>query len=77
MAQEPEPFSRRFGHRPHEAEITIRNEAPESLRAVLVNPDPPHIRLLFGWVEATLLAWVRRNSRSNWTRKKTGAGSLR
>lgn len=36
MAQEREPFSRRFGHRPHEAEITIRNEAPESLRAVLL-----------------------------------------
>jgi hypothetical protein len=36
MAQEPEPFSRRFGHRPEEAEITIRNEAPESLRAVLL-----------------------------------------
>jgi hypothetical protein len=36
MSQKPEPFSRRFGHRPNEAEITIRNEAPESLRAVLL-----------------------------------------
>lgn len=36
MVHESEPFSRRFGHRPQDTEITIRGDAPEGLRAVLL-----------------------------------------
>lgn len=31
-----EPFSRRFGHRPEESEITIREDAPPEVRGALL-----------------------------------------
>ncbi|GIW53644.1 MAG: hypothetical protein KatS3mg082_0048 [Nitrospiraceae bacterium] len=31
-----EPFSRRYGHRPEEREISIRDDAPEEVRAAIL-----------------------------------------
>jgi hypothetical protein len=66
MAQEPEPFSRRFGHRGDETQITIRNDAPEGLRAVLLK-EAERAQVGAGELEDIVCKTVNKLPSSDWS----------
>jgi hypothetical protein len=63
-----ELFSRRFGHRPEESEITIREDAPEEVRAAILTIAEADLDLSPSYLREVLCAVLRRlPDRSNWS----------
>jgi hypothetical protein len=63
-----ERFSRRFGHGPEEAEITIREDAPEDLRGALLMIAEGELALSPGRIRKALCTALRKTpDPGNWT----------
>ncbi|MEX0805196.1 MAG: hypothetical protein WD688_18020 [Candidatus Binatia bacterium] len=64
----PERFSRRFGHGPAEAEISIREDAPEEVRAAILSMAEGDLSLSPSVIRGVLCSVLRRiPDRSNWS----------
>jgi hypothetical protein len=63
-----ERFSRRFGHRPEEREITVREDAPEDVRAAILKIAESDLDLRPSYLRDVLCTVLRKlPDRSNWS----------
>src|SRR5215831_9656423 len=64
----PEPFSRRYGHGPEEREISIREDAPQEVRAAILQIAQGDLNLSPSYLRDILCIVLRKlPDRSNWS----------
>jgi hypothetical protein len=63
-----ERFSRRFGHRPEEHEIIVREDAPEDVRGAILTITESDLDLKPSYLREVLCSVLRRlPDRNNWS----------